>query len=80
MAIRCYWYISSLPLDPRAIALTRSDIDEKNLHCARDNIMRNKLQHRIRPFKVRPDGPLFPLDDFGLDRYNLTFDLGIERH
>lgn len=80
MAICCYWYKSSLLIDPCATALTRSDIDEKNLHYARNNIMKNSLQPRIRPLKVKPDSPLFPLDDIGLDRYSLTFDLFIERH
>lgn len=44
------------------------DIDDRNLHYARQNIMKNKLQARIRPFKARSDGPLMPLDELGLDR------------
>lgn len=80
MAICCHWYDSSFSLNPRAIVLRRSDIDERNLRYARDNIAKNKLQSRIRPFKAKPDGPLFPLDEVGLDRYDLIFRLCIERH
>ena len=47
------------------------DIDDKNLHYAQENIVENNFQSRIRPLKTKPDGPLMPLAELGLDRYHL---------
>ena len=50
------------------------EIDDKNLHFARENIVGNKFQSRIRPLKTKPDGSLIPLAELGLDRYHLKPD------
>ena len=50
------------------------DIDDKNLHVARENIALNNLQSRIRPLKTKPNGSLIPLAELGLDRYDLMPD------
>ncbi|KAM5470311.1 putative 23S rRNA (adenine(1618)-N(6))-methyltransferase [Microsporum ferrugineum] len=39
-----------------------TDIDEKNLIYARENVLRNNLQSRIQVVESTPDGPLIPLD------------------
>ncbi|EFQ99527.1 DUF890 domain-containing protein [Nannizzia gypsea CBS 118893] len=39
-----------------------TDIDEKNLQHARENVRRNHLQSRIQVVDSTPDGPLIPLD------------------
>lgn len=51
-----------------------SDIDEKSLQSARENVERNegKLGHRIAIFESTPDGPFFPLDKFGIDRLDFS--------
>ena len=51
----------------------RLQVDEKNLHHAQDNILRNKLQARTRPFKATPDdGPIMP-DALGLEKQRLLY-------
>ncbi|MCJ1249465.1 hypothetical protein MMC30_006689 [Trapelia coarctata] len=49
-----------------------TDIDEKNLEYAKRNIIANGLKNRIRPLKTEPNGPLIPLDAFGLDSIDFT--------
>ncbi|KAK2871741.1 hypothetical protein FQN49_002879 [Arthroderma sp. PD_2] len=39
-----------------------TDIDEKNLKYARENVARNNLQSRIQVVETTPKGPLIPLD------------------
>ena len=46
-----------------------TDIDEKNLSYARQNIIANNLGSRIRPLLTTPDAPLIPLDVLGLETY-----------
>ncbi|KAI4210523.1 MAG: hypothetical protein LQ349_009472, partial [Xanthoria aureola] len=45
-----------------------TDIDEKNLSYARQNILANNLKSRIRPLLTDPNDPLIPLDALDLDR------------
>ncbi|KAI4105235.1 MAG: hypothetical protein LQ339_003566 [Xanthoria mediterranea] len=49
-----------------------TDIDEKNLSYARQNILANNLKSRIRPLLTDPNDPLIPLDALGLDRITFT--------
>ena len=72
MAVCCYWYWPSIHLALHVRLLTvHEDIDDKNLHYARENIVKNNFQSRIRPLKTKPDGSLMPLAELGLDRYHL---------
>ncbi|KAL8996206.1 MAG: hypothetical protein Q9169_004228 [Polycauliona sp. 2 TL-2023] len=48
-----------------------TDIDEKNLSYARQNIQANHLESRIRPLLTSSSDPLIPLDALCLD--NITF-------
>ncbi|KAL8797309.1 MAG: hypothetical protein Q9195_000463 [Heterodermia aff. obscurata] len=48
------------------------DIDDENLHYARENIVANNFQSRIRPLKTKPDGLLIPLAELGLDSIDFT--------
>ncbi len=45
-----------------------TDIDEKNLSYARQNILASNLKSRIRPLLTDSNDPLIPLDALGLDR------------
>lgn len=51
-----------------------SDIDEKSLQSARENVARNKgkLGRRVAIFGSAPDGPFFPLDKFGVDHLDFS--------
>ncbi|KAL8643146.1 MAG: hypothetical protein Q9226_008425, partial [Calogaya cf. arnoldii] len=51
--------------------LQTTDIDDKNLSYARQNILANNLKSRIRPFLTKPNDPLIPLDALCLE--NITF-------
>ena len=46
-----------------------TDIDWESLNCATENVARNALRERIALYPSTPDGPLFPLDALGADRY-----------
>ncbi len=48
--------------------MTNGDIDEKNMHYAKQNILKNNLKSRIRPLQTKPTDPLIPLKAFGLNR------------
>ncbi|KAG9245797.1 DUF890 domain protein [Calycina marina] len=62
-----------------------TDIDDKSISFAKENILRNGLQGRIMPLQTKPDGPLIPMDllgfeniDFGMCNppfYDSNFDL-----
>ncbi len=47
--------------------MTYGDIDEKNMHYAKQNILRNDLKSRIRPLQTKTTDPLIPLQAFGLN-------------
>lgn len=49
--------------------MTNGDIDEKNMHYAKQNILKNNLKSRIRPLQTKPTDPLIPLKAFGLNRW-----------
>ncbi|MCJ1370519.1 hypothetical protein MMC20_001732 [Loxospora ochrophaea] len=49
-----------------------TDIDEKNMHYARQNILSNDLQSRIRPLPTTPSDPLIPLDALNLSHITFT--------
>ncbi|KAL8669648.1 MAG: hypothetical protein Q9168_005774 [Polycauliona sp. 1 TL-2023] len=49
-----------------------TDIDEKNLSYARQNILANNLKSRIRPLLTNPSDPLIPLDALCLDNIDFT--------
>ncbi|KAI4115760.1 MAG: hypothetical protein LQ338_007815 [Usnochroma carphineum] len=47
-------------------------IDDKNISYARQNILRNNLQSRIRPLHTKPEDPLIPLDALGIESIDFT--------
>jgi 23S rRNA (adenine1618-N6)-methyltransferase len=46
-----------------------SDIDEKSLKFARQNVQKNGLQSRIKLLKTQFSDPLLPLDKVGFEKY-----------
>ena len=53
---------------PRLVLMiSRTDIDEKSLQYAKQNIIRNDLKPRIRPLLASPEDPLIPLERLGLE-------------
>ena len=46
------------------------DSDEKSFQYATENILANDLKSRIRPLKTNQSGPLIPLDDLGIKKYD----------
>ena len=67
MGIRSHWY-EALVSNINMLILP-SDIDEKNLTYARQNIEHNALGSRIRVFRTERFGSLLPLDELGLLSY-----------
>lgn len=49
--------------------LTSLDVDEKSLHFARQNVIANNMQNRIKIFGSQKSDPLLPLDAMGLGEY-----------
>lgn len=49
-----------------------TDIDDKNIHYARQNILSNNLQSRIRPLHTKDTDPLIPLDKLGIPSISFT--------
>ncbi|KAI9849376.1 MAG: hypothetical protein M1838_000181 [Thelocarpon superellum] len=49
-----------------------TDIDEKSIRYAQENVARNSLKSRIKIVKTTPSGPLLPLDMIGLERIDFT--------
>ncbi|KAL8922219.1 MAG: hypothetical protein Q9208_005298 [Pyrenodesmia sp. 3 TL-2023] len=49
-----------------------TDIDDKNISYARQNILRNDLTSRIRPLHTKPEDPLIPLDMLGIESMDFT--------
>ncbi|KAI9696737.1 MAG: hypothetical protein M1836_005099 [Candelina mexicana] len=49
-----------------------TDIDDKSLYYARENIARNNLNPRIRLLKTTPEDPLIPLQALGLESIDFT--------
>ncbi|KAI9715566.1 MAG: hypothetical protein M1812_005870 [Candelaria pacifica] len=49
-----------------------TDIDDKSLQYARENIARNDFKSRIRLLKTTPEGPLIPLKALGLESIDFT--------
>ena len=47
------------------------DIDEKSIQFAKKNVQENGLQNRIKLLQTKPDEPLLPLDNMGIERYVL---------
>lgn len=45
-----------------------SEIDERSLQYARENVARNNLKTSVRLVKTKPNDPLIPLGALGLDR------------
>ncbi|KAI9819314.1 MAG: hypothetical protein M1832_004019 [Thelocarpon impressellum] len=49
-----------------------TDVDEKSLQYARENIARNGLETRVKLVRSEPDSPLIPLDLLGLESIDFT--------
>ncbi|KAL8761549.1 MAG: hypothetical protein Q9184_002343 [Pyrenodesmia sp. 2 TL-2023] len=49
-----------------------TDIDDKNISYARQNILRNDLRTGIRPLHTKPEDPLIPLDALGIESIDFT--------
>ncbi|KAG0646343.1 U6 small nuclear RNA (adenine-(43)-N(6))-methyltransferase [Hyphodiscus hymeniophilus] len=49
-----------------------TDIDDKSLRFARQNIQINGLKNRIKLYQSKPDGPLLPLDSLGFENIDFS--------
>lgn len=50
-----------------------TDIDDKNIQFAQNNVSKNGLEPRIRVIKTEPSAPLIPLDTrISLERYGVV--------
>ncbi|KAL9604158.1 MAG: hypothetical protein Q9219_000746 [cf. Caloplaca sp. 3 TL-2023] len=49
-----------------------SEIDDKNIHHARQNIHLNNLSSRIKPIHTKPTDALIPLDQLGIESISFT--------
>lgn len=45
-----------------------TDIDDKSLQFAKQNVKDNNLQNRIKLLQTQPDDPLLPLDKMGFEK------------
>ena len=60
----------SSPLLWRLALILITDIDDKSLQFARQNVQINGLQNRIKLHRSKHGGPLLPLDDLGFEKYD----------
>ncbi|KUJ16479.1 DUF890 domain protein [Mollisia scopiformis] len=49
-----------------------TDIDDKSLQFARQNVLENELQSRIKLLKTQPSDPLLPLDKMGFENIDFS--------
>jgi len=49
-----------------------TDIDEKSIQFAKKNVQENGLQNRIKLLQTKPDEPLLPLDNMGIESIDFS--------